>query len=40
MALLSGGLMHTSEYAKTFIERIHDEGIAGGEAKGKAEAVP
>jgi hypothetical protein len=27
------------EYEKTFIERIHDQGIAEGEAKGKAEAV-
>jgi hypothetical protein len=32
-------MMTTSEYEKTFIERIHDEGIAEGEAKGKAEAV-
>ena len=31
--------MKTREYEKTFIERIHDEGIAEGEAKGKAEAV-
>ena len=29
--------MKTREYEKTFIERIHDEGIAEGEAKGKAE---
>ena len=29
--------MTTSEYEKTFIERIHDQGIAEGEAKGKAE---
>jgi hypothetical protein len=32
-------MMKTREYEKTFIERIHDEGIAEGEAKGKAEAV-
>jgi hypothetical protein len=32
-------MMTTSEYEKTFIERIHDQGIAEGEAKGKAEAV-
>jgi hypothetical protein len=32
MVLFLAALMHTSEYAKTFIERIHDEGIAGGEA--------
>jgi hypothetical protein len=32
-------MMTTSEYEKTFIERIHDEGIAEGEAKGKAEGV-
>jgi hypothetical protein len=32
-------MMTTSEYEKTFIERIHDEGIAEGAAKGKAEAV-
>jgi hypothetical protein len=32
-------MMTTSEYEKTFIERIHDEGIAEGEAKGKGEAV-
>ena len=30
-------MMTTSEYEKTFVERIHDEGIAEGEAKGKAE---
>jgi hypothetical protein len=30
-------MMKTREYEKTFIERIHDEGIAEGEAKGKAE---
>jgi hypothetical protein len=36
-------MMTTSEYEKTFVERIHDQGIAegeaNGEAKGKAEAV-
>ena len=32
-------MMTTSKYEKTFIERIPDEGIAEGEAKGKAEAV-
>lgn len=36
-------MMRTTEYEKTFIERIHDEGIAEGKAegiaKGKAEAV-
>ena len=35
--------MTTSEYEKTFVEKIHDQGIAEGEArgeaKGKAEAV-
>jgi len=30
-------MMTTSEYEKTFVERIHDQGIAEGEAKGKAE---
>jgi hypothetical protein len=30
-------MMTTSEYEKTFIEKIHDDGIAEGEAKGKAE---
>jgi hypothetical protein len=29
-------MMTTSEYEKTFIERIHDEGIAEGEARGEA----
>ena len=29
--------MTTSEYEKTFVERIHDQGIAEGEAKGKTE---
>lgn len=32
-------MMTTSEYEKTFVERIHDQGIAEGEAKGKAENV-
>jgi hypothetical protein len=36
-------MMTTSEYEKTFVERIHDQGIAEGEAKGeakgKAEAI-
>jgi hypothetical protein len=31
--------MHTSEYAKTFIERIHDEGLAEDEAKGRTETA-
>jgi hypothetical protein len=30
-------MMTTSEYEKTFVERIHDQGIAEGEAKGKTE---
>lgn len=30
-------MMTTAEYEKTFIERIHDQGIAEGEARGKAE---
>jgi hypothetical protein len=30
-------MMTTADYEKTFIERIHDQGIAEGEAKGKAE---
>jgi hypothetical protein len=30
-------MMKTSEYEKTFVERIHDEGIAEGQARGKAE---
>jgi hypothetical protein len=29
-------MMTTSEYEKTFVERIHDEGIAEGEARGEA----
>ena len=28
-------MMTTSEYEKTFVERIHDQGIAEGEAKGR-----
>lgn len=32
-------MMTTSEYEKTFVERIHDQGISEGEAKGKAESV-
>jgi hypothetical protein len=32
-------MMTTSEYEKTFIEKIHDDGIAEGEARSKAEAV-
>jgi hypothetical protein len=31
--------MKTSEYEKTFVERIHDQGISEGKAEGKAEAV-
>ena len=31
--------MTTSEYEKTFVERIHDQGIAEGKAEGKAESV-
>jgi predicted transposase YdaD len=30
-------MMKTKEYEKSFVERIHDEGIAEGEARGKAE---
>jgi hypothetical protein len=30
-------MMTTSEYEKTFIERIHDRGIAEGEARGEAK---
>jgi hypothetical protein len=29
-------MMTTSEYEKTFVERIHDQGIAEGEARGEA----
>jgi hypothetical protein len=32
-------MMKTGEYEKTFVERIHDQGIAEGEARGKAEDV-
>jgi hypothetical protein len=32
-------MMKTKEYEKTFVERIYDEGIAEGEARGKAEDV-
>jgi hypothetical protein len=32
-------MMTTSEYEKTFVDKIHDQGIAEGKAKGKAEAV-
>src|SRR3984957_4407553 len=32
-------MMTTSKYEKTFVERIHDQGIAEGKAEGKAEAV-
>jgi hypothetical protein len=31
--------MTTSEYEKTFVEKIHDQGIAEGKALGKAETV-
>jgi hypothetical protein len=30
-------MMTTSEYQKTFVERIHDQGLAEGEAKGEAK---
>ena len=30
-------MMKTSEYEKTFVERIHEQGISVGEARGKAE---
>jgi predicted transposase YdaD len=30
-------MMTTSEYEKTFVDKIHDQGIAEGEARGKAE---
>ena len=30
-------MMTTSDYEKTFVERIHDQGVSEGEAKGKAE---
>jgi hypothetical protein len=29
-------MMKTREYEKTFVEKIHDQGIAEGEAKGEA----
>jgi hypothetical protein len=32
-------IMQTSGYEKTFVERIHDQGEAKGEVKGKAEAL-
>ena len=32
--------MTTSEYEKTFIERIHDEGIAEGEAEARLRVRP
>jgi hypothetical protein len=32
-------MMTTAKYEKTFIERIHDQGIAEGEARGEAKAV-
>jgi hypothetical protein len=32
-------IMRRSEYQKTFVERIYDQGEAKGEAKGKAEAL-
>lgn len=32
-------MMMTSDYEKTFVERIHEQGISEGEAKGKAESV-
>ena len=35
----SQATMKTSEYEKTFVERIHDQGIARGEARAKAEAA-
>jgi LacI family transcriptional regulator len=35
----SDGILRTSEYPKTFVDRIRDQGIARGEARGKAEAV-
>lgn len=31
--------MTTSEYEKTFVERIHDQGVSEGEARGEAKAV-
>jgi hypothetical protein len=32
-------MMTTSDYEKTFVERIHDQGISEGKAEGKAEDV-
>jgi hypothetical protein len=32
-------MMTTGEYEKTFVERIHEQGVSEGEAKGKAEGV-
>jgi pyrroloquinoline quinone (PQQ) biosynthesis protein C len=32
-------MMTTSEYEKTLAERIHDQGMAEGEAKGEAKAL-
>jgi hypothetical protein len=32
-------MMTTSEYEKTFVEKIRDQGIAEGEVKGEAKAV-
>ena len=32
-------MMSTAGYEKTFIERIHDQGIAEGKARAKAEAI-
>ena len=32
-------IMQTSEYQKTFVERIYDQGEAEGEAKGEAKAL-
>jgi flagellar biosynthesis/type III secretory pathway protein FliH len=34
---LLAAMMTTSEYEKTFIEKIHDQGIAEGEARGEAK---
>jgi hypothetical protein len=32
-------MMTTSEYEKTFVERINDQGVSEGEARGEAKAV-
>jgi hypothetical protein len=32
-------MMTTSEYEKTFVERIHEQGVSEGKAEGKAEDV-